>query len=103
MIVMIMNVIEGCCVICYCGIVIGEVIMGVNFVCDIFVLVMDIIGGCLGVYEVKLVDVCEMVLCEMEVCVIEMGVDVVVGVDFDYEVIGQMLMVLVSGIVVELD
>lgn len=69
MIVIIINSIEGCCVIVYYGVVIGEMIIGVNIFCDLFVGIWDIVGGCLGVYEFVLVEVCEIVLFEMQQCV----------------------------------
>lgn len=88
MIVSIMNLIEGYQIVDYCGIVVGEVIMGVNVVCDVFVSIIDIVGGWFGVYESKLQDVWDIVLCELEEWVMVKGVNVVVGVDLDYEVIG---------------
>lgn len=78
-------------------------IIGVNFMKDMFVVVCDIVGGWVGVYEKILCIVCEMVFEEMVVEVIWLGVNVIVGIDIDYEVLGEkngMLMVVVSGIVV---
>jgi uncharacterized protein YbjQ (UPF0145 family) len=103
MIVTTTNAIEGRRVTRYCGIVTGEAIMGANLVRDIFASVTDIIGGRSGAYEAKLADARETALREMEVRATEMGADAVVGVDLDYEVIGQMLMVSASGTAVELD
>ena len=103
MIVTTTNAIEGRRVTRYCGIVTGEAIMGANLVRDIFASVTDIIGGRSGAYEAKLADARATALREMEVRATEMGADAVVGVDLDYEVIGQMLMVSASGTAVELD
>jgi uncharacterized protein YbjQ (UPF0145 family) len=103
MIVTTTNAIEGRRVTRYCGIVTGEAIMGANLVRDIFASVTDINGGRAGAYEAKLADARETALREMEVRATEMGADAVVGVDLDYEVIGQMLMVSASGTAVELD
>jgi uncharacterized protein YbjQ (UPF0145 family) len=103
MIVTTTNAIEGRRVTRYCGIVTGEAIIGANLVRDIFASVTDIIGGRSGAYEAKLADARETALREMEVRATEMGADAVVGVDLDYEVIGQMLMVSASGTAVELD
>lgn len=54
MIIIIMFMIEGKCIKEYKGLVFGEVVFGVNFICDFFVSIIDVIGGCLGVYESKL-------------------------------------------------
>ena len=77
--------------------------MGANFMRDILAHVTDIVGGRSGAYEAKLADARETALREMELGATAMGADAVVGVDLDYEVIGQMLMVSASGTAVELD
>ncbi|AFM01602.1 MULTISPECIES: heavy metal-binding domain-containing protein [Desulfitobacterium] len=84
----------------YHGIVTGEAIMGANIVRDVFASITDIIGGRSGAYEEKLHDAREIALKEMEQNAARMGANAVVGVDIDYEVVGQsgsMLMVSVSG------
>ena len=84
----------------YYGIVTGEAIMGANVVRDIFAGITDIIGGRSGAYEEKLQDARQIALKEMEQNAARMGANAVVGVDIDYEVVGQsgsMLMVSVSG------
>ncbi|NIY72838.1 YbjQ family protein [Marivivens donghaensis] len=103
MIVTTTNSIEGRRVTGYHGIVTGEAIMGANVVRDIFASITDVIGGRSGAYEAKLADARETALREMEVRAAECGADAVVGVDLDYEVIGQMLMVSASGTAVSLD
>ncbi len=103
MIVTTTNSIEGRRVTGYHGIVTGEAIMGANVVRDIFASITDVIGGRSGAYEAKLADARETALREMEVRAAESGADAVVGVDLDYEVIGQMLMVSASGTAVSLD
>ncbi|MEM5817531.1 MAG: heavy metal-binding domain-containing protein [Desulfitobacterium hafniense] len=84
----------------YYGIVTGEAIMGANVVRDIFAGITDIIGGRSGAYEEKLQDARQIALKEMEQNAARMGANAVVGVDIDYEVVGQsgsMLMVSASG------
>lgn len=87
MFVMIMNIIQGCD-FDYKGFVIGEVILGVNFFKDIFVGICDIVGGWLVVYEEEFVKVWQIVIDEMCQCVQVFGGNVVIGVDFDYEMVG---------------
>ena len=90
--------IEGRRIVDYRGVVVGEAIMGANVVRDLFARVTDIVGGRSGAYEQKLVDAREVAFGELEERAAAMGADAVVGVDLDYEVIGDsMLMVSVSG------
>lgn len=89
--------IEGRKITAYHGIVTGEAIMGANIVRDLFAQVTDIIGGRSGAYEQKLGEGRETALREMQERAAVMGANAVVGVDLDYEVIGQMLMVSASG------
>ncbi|MBT6097216.1 MAG: heavy metal-binding domain-containing protein [Marinovum sp.] len=82
----------------YRGVVVGEAIMGANVVRDIFASITDIIGGRSGAYETKLADAREIAMQELEENAKSKGGNAVVGVDLDYEVVGQsMLMVSVSG------
>jgi uncharacterized protein YbjQ (UPF0145 family) len=77
---------------------VGEAIMGANVVRDLFAGVTDIIGGRSGAYESKLQDARETALRELEQRVLAVGGNAVVGVDLDYEVVGNsMLMVSASG------
>ncbi|MFN3846980.1 MAG: heavy metal-binding domain-containing protein [Paracoccaceae bacterium] len=94
--------VEGYQIAEYKGIVAGEAIMGANIVRDIFASVTDIIGGRSGAYEAKLADARETALREMQDRAEALGATAVVGVDLDYEVIGQMLMVSASGTAVRL-
>ncbi|WP_417248876.1 heavy metal-binding domain-containing protein [Celeribacter sp.] len=94
--------IEGRTITGYKGIVTGEAIMGANVVRDIFAGITDIIGGRSGAYEQKLGEGRETALREMEQRAAQMGADAVVGVDLDYEVINNMLMVSASGTAVTL-
>ena len=92
--------IEGRPVQRYCGIVTGEVIAGANLVRDIFASFSDIFGGRSGKYEEVLTRAREQALAEMEAKAQALGANAVIGVDFDYEVLGKagsMLMVSASG------
>ena len=85
----------------YLGVVTGEAIMGANIVRDLFASVTDIIGGRSGAYEAKLRDGREIALKEMSDEAQRMGANAVVGVDLDYEVVREgMLMISASGTVV---
>lgn len=84
----------------YLGIVTGEVIVGANIFKDLFAGVRDIVGGRSGAYENSLRDARETALKELESEARARGANAVIGVDFDYEVLGQggsMLMVTASG------
>ena len=98
MIVTTTNSVEGHRIATYHGIVVGEAIMGANVVRDIFAGITDIIGGRSGAYESKLQDARDVALRELEEKAVRMGANAVVGVDLDYEIVGQsMLMVSASG------
>lgn len=90
--------IEGRPITGYKGIVVGEAIMGANVFRDVFASITDIVGGRSGAYEQELQKARETAISELEERARAMGADAVVGVDLDYEVVGQsMLMVSVSG------
>lgn len=98
--------IEGKSIKEYKGIVIGEVITGVNFVKDFMAGMSDIFGGRSKTYEGELITAREQAINEMSQRAIAMGANAIVGVDLDYEVLGQagsMLMVTVSGTAVVID
>ncbi|MFK7753821.1 MAG: heavy metal-binding domain-containing protein [Sedimentitalea sp.] len=96
--------VEGHKVKGYCGIVVGEAIMGANVVRDVFASITDIVGGRSGAYESKLQDARDTALRELEDRAREKGANAVIGVDLDYEVVGQsMLMVSASGTAVVLE
>ncbi len=95
--------IEGRSITGYQGIVVGETIMGANFVRDMFARVTDIVGGRSGQYENKLRHAREAAMADLEEEARAMGADAVVGIDIDYEIIGDsMMMVSVSGTAVRL-
>jgi uncharacterized protein YbjQ (UPF0145 family) len=97
--------IEGRPVRDYKGVVTGEVIVGANIFKDLFAGIRDIVGGRSGAYESSLRDARKTALDEMAEEARALGADAVIGVDLDYEVIGQggsMLMVSASGTAVKL-
>ncbi len=90
--------IEGKKITDYLNIVAGEAIMGANVVRDLFASITDIVGGRSGAYESKLVDAREIAMEEMKEKARRLGANAIVGVDLDYEVIRDgMLMVTASG------
>jgi uncharacterized protein YbjQ (UPF0145 family) len=92
--------IEGRPVSRYLGVVTGEAIIGANVFRDLFAAVRDIVGGRSATYERALAEAREVALKEMEARAQELGANGVIGIDLDYEVLGQangMLMVSVSG------
>ncbi len=97
--------IEGRQVSGYLGIVTGEAIMGANLFKDLFASVRDIVGGRSAAYEQELIRAKDIALKEMQDRAAALGADAVIGVDLDYEVLGQhnsMLMVSASGTAVKL-
>lgn len=104
MVVTTTNSIEGHPIRDYKGLVVGEAIMGANVVRDFFAGITDIIGGRSGAYEAKLQDARDVAMREIEARARAMGANAVVGVDLDYEVVGDsMLMVSISGTAVVID
>lgn len=98
MIVTTTSTVDGYKVTDYRGIVVGEAIMGANIVRDFFAGVRDIIGGRSGAYESKLQDARDTAMGELEQRAVALGANAVIGIDLDYEVVGDsMLMVSVSG------
>lgn len=84
----------------YKGIIFGEVISGVDFIKDFAAGLTNFFGGRSGSYEGELIEARENAIEEMKKRARSMGANAVVGVDVDYEVLGQsnnMLMVTASG------
>ena len=97
--------IEGHTITEYKGVVFGEVIAGVNFIKDFGASIRNIIGGRSGSYESELIEARNNALKELEERARALGADAVVGIDIDYEVLGQnngMLMVTASGTAVRI-
>ncbi|MFL0492511.1 heavy metal-binding domain-containing protein [Bacillus sp. 179-I 2A5 NHS] len=98
MIVTTTNTIQDKEIIEYIDIVNGEAIMGANIVRDIFASVRDVVGGRSGAYESKLKEARDIAMEEMKQLAMQKGANAIVGIDVDYEVIRDgMLMVAISG------
>lgn len=94
------NIVEGHPVREYKGMVNGEAILGANVFKDFFAGIRDIVGGRSGAYESELQKARDIAIEEMTEQARRMGANAVVGVDVDYETVGQngsMLMVAASG------
>jgi uncharacterized protein YbjQ (UPF0145 family) len=88
----------------YLGVVTGEAIVGANLFRDLFAGITDIVGGRSGAYEKELRRAREIAFEELTTAAGQLGANAVVGVDIDYEVLGErngMLMVSVSGTAVK--
>ena len=94
------NTIENKKIINYVGLVTGEAIIGANLFRDIFAGIRDIVGGRSGSYEEVLREAKDNAVSEMEENASRLGANAVIGIDLDYETVGQngsMLMVTASG------
>jgi len=97
--------IEGRSIAEYKGIVTGEAILGANIFKDLFAGIRDIVGGRAGAYEKELAKARMIAMQELEAAGAAIGADAIVGIDLDYETVGQggsMLMVTASGTAVRL-
>jgi uncharacterized protein YbjQ (UPF0145 family) len=97
MIITTTNTIEGKTIKEYKGLVTGEAIIGANIVKDFFAQITDIVGGRSGMYEKAIGDARTIAVNEMSANAQKLGANAVIGVDLDYETIGNMLMVNASG------
>jgi uncharacterized protein YbjQ (UPF0145 family) len=105
MIITTTNNVEGKKIEAYCGVVIGEAIMGANLFKDLFASIRDIVGGRSGAYEAELTKARRVAFDELQNEAQALGASAIVGVDIDYEVVGakgSMLMVSISGTAVKL-
>ena len=92
--------IEGKRIVDYRGVVTGEAIIGANIIRDLFASVRDIVGGRSEAYELSLAEARNEAFRELEDEAKRAGGNAVIGIDIDYEVVGQggsMMMVAVSG------
>ncbi|MEE9553719.1 MAG: heavy metal-binding domain-containing protein [candidate division Zixibacteria bacterium] len=95
--------IEGKKITEYLGLVTGEAIMGANIFRDFFASITDIVGGRSAAYEKELAKARKVAMDEMTEQAKEFGGTAIVGVDLDYEVIRDgMLMVAISGTAVKI-
>lgn len=97
---------EGKKIARYCGVVAGEAVLGANILKDMFASIRDIVGGRSGTYEKELRKARQIALDELSEQARELGANAVVGIDLDYEVLGEkngMLMVSASGTAVVIE
>jgi uncharacterized protein YbjQ (UPF0145 family) len=94
------SVIDGKQITKYHGLVSGEAILGANIFRDLFAGIRDIVGGRSAAYETELRRAKELAIQEMVEQASALGANAIVGIDLDYETVGQggsMLMVSASG------
>lgn len=89
--------IEGHRITRYFGIVSGETIIGANILRDLSASITDIIGGRSTAYEKSLIEAKNIALREMMDQAASMGANAIVGVDLDFETVGQGSMMMVSA------
>jgi uncharacterized protein YbjQ (UPF0145 family) len=97
--------VEGKRITAYQGIVTGEAILGANIFKDLFAGIRDIVGGRSAAYEQELRKAREIALAEATQAAVDRGANALIGVDIDYETVGNgsMLMVSVSGTAVRVE
>ena len=87
------------------GVVAGEAVLGANVFRDMFAGIRDFVGGRAGGYQKVLRSGRGHAMDDMIEEALELGADAVIGVDIDYEAIGEtgsMLMVSMNGTAVRL-
>lgn len=89
--------IDGKTISAYHGIVSGDAILGANVFKDLFAGIRDIVGGRSATYEKELRRAKEIATKEMQEEAERLGANAIVGIDFDYETINNMLMVSATG------
>lgn len=98
--------VEGKKIVKYIGLVNGEAIIGANVMKDVLAKITDIVGGRSGSYEQGLREAKSIALREMMDQAQRLGANAVIGVDLDFETIGNngsMLMVSSNGTAVILE
>lgn len=94
--------VEGYSIAEYKGIVVGEAILGANLFRDIFAGITDMIGGRSGSYEGEMANARKLALEDLQAQAAALNANAVVGIDLDYEVINNMMMVTASGTAVRI-
>ena len=92
--------VEGHPATAYLGVVSGDAILGANVFKDLFAGIRDIVGGRSAAYEAELKRAKAIALKEIEDEAAALGANAIIGLDLDYETVGQngsMLMVTASG------
>lgn len=91
------NNIEGKKITKYHGLVTGEAIIGANIFKDFFAGIRDIVGGRSASYEGVLREAKDNAIQEMTMLAEQQGANAIIGVDLDYETVGQGSMLMVSS------
>ena len=94
------SVLDGKRITSYHGLVSGEAILGANVFRDLFAGIRDIVGGRSAAYEKELKRAKDIAIEEMVEQARALGANAVIGIDLDFETVGQggsMLMVSASG------
>ena len=89
----------------YLGLVHGEIVSGANILRDVMATVTDFVGGRSAAYEEELQNSREHALQEVRDRAQRLGADAIVGLQLDFEVIGNrgaMIMVTAAGTAVRL-
>lgn len=105
MIITTTNTIQTHDITSYKGLVAGEAIIGAHLFKDLFAGIRDVVGGRSQAYEDTIREARETAIREMCEEATRLGANAVVGVDIDYEVVGQggsMMMVSATGTAVVL-
>jgi uncharacterized protein YbjQ (UPF0145 family) len=89
--------VEGRKALNYHGLVSGEAILGANIFKDLFAGIRDIVGGRSAAYEEELRHAKEIALEEMQMQARALGANAIIGVDLDYETVGNGTMLMVSA------
>jgi len=92
--------IEGKKITQYLGLVSGSSIMGTSFARDIFARVADFTGGRVSAYESELKKARSSAISEMRAEAAKLGANAILGVDLDFESLGEkgsILMVSATG------
>jgi uncharacterized protein YbjQ (UPF0145 family) len=94
------STIDGKQIVKYLGLVTGDAILGANIFKDLFAGIRDIVGGRSAAYEAELRKAKDLAMREMIEQAQALGANAIVGIDLDYETVGQggsMLMVSANG------
>lgn len=98
MIITTTNNIEGKTIEKYIDMVHGECIIGTNVFKDLFASITEVLGGRNSAYEKVLREAKEVAMEELRSKAREMGANAVIGIDLDFEKIGEgILMVSANG------
>ena len=94
------SVLDGKQIVKYHGLVSGDAILGANVFRDLCAGIRDIVGGRSAGYEKELRRAKDLAIQEMIEQAQALGANAIIGIDLDYETVGQggsMLMVSASG------